>query len=207
MNDPGTTVEEESDMERIPPLKPADWSAELRAFFAEFRSRVHDGGPAPANTRSGTNLLGTLARYPAFTMAFLPFNGHLLYGTKLSDRQRELLILRVAHLWDSDYEWAQHAVLGGNAGLTAAEIARIADGPAAPGWTAAESALLRAADELRGSGSVAESTWQALTQDFDEQQLMDIVFTVGTYAMLAMAMRSFGVRPEPDLEPYLPVRE
>ncbi|WP_231508678.1 carboxymuconolactone decarboxylase family protein [Nocardia carnea] len=199
--------DKELQMERIPPLKPAEWSAELRAFFADFRTRVHHGGPAPANTRSGTNLLGTLARHPAFTMAFLPFNGHLLYGTALSDRQRELLILRVAHLWNSDYEWAQHAVLGGNAGLTEEEIRRIAEGPDAAGWSPVEAALLRAADELRESGAVGDTAWQALAAEFDEQQLMDIVFTVGAYAMLAMAMRSFGVRPEPDLEPYLPVRQ
>ena len=192
-------------MERIPPLNPREWPAELRAFFADFRSQVHHGGPAPANTQSGINLLGTLARYPAFTMAFLPFNGHLLYGTKLTDRQRELLILRVANRWDSDYEWAQHVVLGGNAGLGDDEIARIATGPDAAGWTPEEAALLRAADELRGTGSVGERTWRALAVTFDEQQLMDIVFTVGTYAMLAMALRSFGVRPEPGLAPYLPV--
>lgn len=199
--------DKELQMERIPPLKPAEWSAELRAFFADFRTRVHHGGPAPANTRSGTNLLGTLARHPAFTMAFLPFNGHLLYGTTLSDRQRELLILRVAHLWDSDYEWAQHAVLGGNAGLTDAEIRRIAEGSDAAGWSPVDAALLRAAEELRESGAVGDTAWQALATEFDEQQLMDIVFTVGAYAMLAMAMRSFGVRPEPDLAPYLPVRQ
>lgn len=194
-------------MERIPPLKPADWSPELLTFFRDFRTRVHNGGPAPSNTQSGTNLLGTLARYPAFTMAFLPFNGHLLYGTALSDRQREMLILRVAHLWDSDYEWAQHAVLGGNAGISDDEIARIAAGPDAPGWTPAESALLRAADELRTDGVIGENTWQVLTGEFGEQQLMDIVFTVGSYAMLAMALRSFGVRPEPGLLPYLPVAQ
>ncbi|MFI5720521.1 carboxymuconolactone decarboxylase family protein [Nocardia sp. NPDC051750] len=207
MSEPDTPVDKELDMERISPLKPADWSDELRAFFADYRSRLHRGGPAPANTRSGTNLLGTLARYPAFTMAFLPFNGHLLYGTTLSERQREILILRVAHLWESDYEWAQHAVLGGNAGLTDEEIRGIAAGPDAPGWKPVEAALLRAADELREAGEVGEDTWRVLAADFDDHQLMDIVFTVGTYAMLAMAMRSFGVRPDPDLEAYLPVRQ
>ncbi|MEV0362634.1 carboxymuconolactone decarboxylase family protein [Nocardia fusca] len=191
-------------MERIPPLNPGDWPPELRKFFADFRSRVHHGGPAPENTRSGVNLLGTLARYPGFTMAFLPFNGHFLYDSKLTGRQREILILRVAHLWDSEYEWAQHVVLGGNAGLTGEEIARIAAGPEAPGWSPEEAVLLRAAGELHRTGVVGDDTWQVLAERFDSQQLMDIVFTVGTYAMLAMALRSFGVRPEPDLEPYLP---
>ncbi|MEU4840356.1 hypothetical protein [Nocardia testacea] len=52
---------------------------------------------------------------------------------------------------------------------------------------------------------VGDDTWRVLAETFDPQQLMDIVFTVGTYAMPAMALRSFGVRPEPDVEPYLPV--
>ncbi|WP_416565942.1 carboxymuconolactone decarboxylase family protein [Nocardia testacea] len=145
-------------MERIPPLKPREWPSELREFFAGFRSRVHRGGPAPENTRSGVNLLGTLARYPAFTMAFLPFNGHFLFDTKLTDRQREMLILRVAHLWDSEYEWAQHVVLGGHAGLTGAEIARIAVCPDAPGRPPEEAALLRAAGELHRAGVVGDDT-------------------------------------------------
>jgi len=33
----------------------------------------------------------------------------------------------------------------------------------------------------------------------DEQQLMDLVFTVGAYEVLAMALKSFGVQLDPDL--------
>lgn len=33
---------------------------------------------------------------------------------------------------------------------------------------------------------------------------MDVVFTVGCYSMLAMALRSFGVQPEEALVPFLP---
>ena len=46
---------------------------------------------------------------------------------------------------------------------------------------------------------VADATWQALAAELDVHQLMDLVFTVGAYDQLAMAMRSFGVELDDDL--------
>jgi 4-carboxymuconolactone decarboxylase len=47
---------------------------------------------------------------------------------------------------------------------------------------------------------VADETWAVLAAELDEQQLMDLVFTVGAYDLLAMAMRSFGVELDEDLQ-------
>ncbi|GAB2658650.1 carboxymuconolactone decarboxylase family protein [Nocardia goodfellowii] len=192
-------------MPRIPPTPEPDWSAEMTAFIQEFRNSARTGKPK-AQRQSGANLLGTLARYPALAQPFLLFNRHLLQGNSLSVRHRELLILRVAHLRGSDYEWAQHVLLAADAGLGPRDIARIAAGPDTPGWPPTEQNLLRSADELLLDGSITESTWHALAAEFTEHQLMDIVFTVGAYALVAMALRSFGVEPEPGLVPHLPVR-
>ena len=38
-----------------------------------------------------------------------------------------------------------------------------------------------------------------LAADFDDRQLMDVVFTVGAYEVLAMALRTFGVPLDDDL--------
>ena len=59
--------------------------------------------------------------------------------------------------------------------------------------------MLQAAEELVAEGMVSDPTWQALADQLDEQQLMDLVFTVGTYEILAMAFRSFGVELDDDL--------
>ena len=61
--------------------------------------------------------------------AFNTFNGHVLFGTTLTARQRELLVLRVASRRGADYEWAQHVVLGHDAGLSTDEIVRVELGP------------------------------------------------------------------------------
>lgn len=193
-------------MPRISPVTKPEWSPEMTAFVDGFRASVIGAKQADEN-QSGSNLLGTLARYPALAQPFLTFNRHLLSGTSLTVRQRELVILRVAHLRQCEYEWAQHVILAARAGLDAQEIARIGAEPGAAEWKPIERALLGAVDELLADGTVAEQTWTVLAGELDEEQLMDLVFTIGTYAMVAMALRSFGVEPEPALLPYLPDRQ
>jgi len=147
----------------------------------------------------GLNVLGMLALHPELTTAFHTFNGHVLFATTLSVRQRELIVLRVAAVRGSDYEWAQHAVLAGDAGIAADEVARIAAGPDAPGWAPLDAALLRAVDELIAEAMITDATWAALAAEMDTKQLMDVIFTVGAYDVLAMALRSFGIELDADL--------
>ncbi len=101
---------------------------------------------------------------------------------------------------ESAYEWAQHVVLGENAGLNRDEIRLIADGPGAPGWSSLEGAMISAVDELIYEAMISDVTWDRLTTELSDQQLMDLVFTVGAYDLLAMAFRSFRVALDEDLE-------
>lgn len=192
-------------MARIVPIGRNEWSPKLVTYMSEFRAKVK-GERNNAGRPGGANLLGTLAVHPELAQSFLTFNGHILYGATISARIRELLVLRVASVRQSDYEWAQHTLLAADAGLTPDEIARATQGPEAEGWSSVDRNLLRAADELVLDGVVSAPTWKELSAEFDDRQLMDIVFTVGTYELLAKALRTFEVEPEPDLVPYLPVR-
>jgi AhpD family alkylhydroperoxidase len=152
------------------------------------------------NRPKGLNVLGTLAQHPALATAYHTFNGHILFATTLSERQRELLVLRVAAVRQCEYEWAQHLVLAADVGLTDDDVARIAAGPDADGWASLDGAMVRAVDELLGDGVIADETWAVLAAGLGTQQLMDLVFTVGAYETLALAMRSFGMRLDDDLD-------
>jgi alkylhydroperoxidase family enzyme len=186
---------------RIPPLAPAEWPAGMRDALAALRPAEprhpfpERGGDRP----KGLNVLGTLAHHPALTRAYHTFNGHVLFATTLSERQRELLVLRVAAVRGSEYEWLQHVVLGRDVGLDGDDIARIAAGPGVDGWAPLDAALVRAVDELLADALIADDTWAALAAELDERQLMDLVFTVGAYDALAMALRSFRVPLDDDL--------
>ncbi len=186
---------------RIPPLPPKEWPREMREALAALRPPdPRHALPLRRDDRpKGLNVLGTLAHHPALTRAFNTFNGHVQFATTLSPRQRELLILRVAKLRHSEYEWAQHVVMAGDSGLSEREIARVANRPDAPEWSPLERAMLAAVDELVAAATVTDATWAALAAELDQQQLMDLVFTVGAYDTLAMAFRSFGVELDADL--------
>ena len=90
-------------------------------------------------------------------------------------------------------------MLAGDVGLHADEVARIAEGPHVPGWSRLDGAMVSAVDELIGEGEIADATWQLLTSELDEQQIMDLVFTVGAYETLALAFKSFGIELDDDL--------
>ena len=151
------------------------------------------------------NIFRTLGRHPELMKRWLVFGNHIMGKSTLAPRERELVILRVGWLCQAGYEWGQHVLIGRASGLGDEEIERIADGPEAEGWSEVERALLRATDELHGDAFISDATWQALAETFSDQQLMDLIFTVGQYNLVSMALNSMGVQPEEGL-PRLPQR-
>jgi 4-carboxymuconolactone decarboxylase len=170
--------------QRIAPLTEAELSEEQRELLSKG-GRVRD-----------LNIFRTLVRYPELYRAFMRFGGHILGTSSLDPRSREILILRAGHLSKCAYEVHQHNRIGKLAGLNDAELERIAVGPSAPEWTERERTLLRAADELHGQQRVSDATWAALSKDWNDKQLMDLVFTVGQYTMVSMFLSTFGVQIE-----------
>ena len=120
-------------MPRIPPLPPKEWPTEYRAAMAALRPpNPRHSSPSTEHRPKGLNVLGTFAHHPALAQAYYTFNGHVLLATTLTERQRELIIMRVAAVRKSGYEWAQHLFVARDAGLTEEEIGRIGYGPDAP---------------------------------------------------------------------------
>ncbi|MER5756377.1 carboxymuconolactone decarboxylase family protein [Streptomyces sp. NPDC002088] len=189
---------------RMSPLPIRQWPPEMRAALAALTPPVarHPVPERGADRPKGLNALGTMAHYPELTRAFHVFNGHVLFATSLSLRQRELTVLRISAVRGAVYEWTQHTWMARNeAGMTDDEIGRVAEGPDAPGWSDEDRALLRAVDELIAHAHIGDSTWQELGTVLEERQLMDLVFTVGAYDTLAMAFKTFGVELDDELSP------
>jgi alkylhydroperoxidase family enzyme len=139
----------------------------------------------------------TLGRHPRLFRRWLPFSAALLLRGDLARAERELVILRTAWRCGSWYEWAQHAALAQRASLDVHDIARVVEGPAAPGWGPRQRLLLVATDELHDRRVITDRTWQALAAELTERQLVELCLLVGHYEMLAMTLNSLGVEPEP----------
>jgi alkylhydroperoxidase family enzyme len=169
---------------RIAPLQDSELTDEQRAALA----------PMSANGRPPLNIFRTLARAPKALTRFNEWGAYVLSRrNSLPAREREIVILRVGYLCRSGYEFTQHTRIGLNEGLSADEIARIKQGPDA-GWSDADAALIRAADELVKDHFVSDATWAALSRHFDEKHRMDVVFTAGQYTQVSMFLNTFGVQ-------------
>ena len=83
------------------------------------------------------------------------------------------------------------------------EIDRVDKAPTHRGGRRSSSAILRAVDELVGDAFVTDETWSVLAEELDTQQLMDLIFTVGCYDLIAMFFKSSGVQVDDDLTRYL----
>jgi alkylhydroperoxidase family enzyme len=178
---------------RIPPLPPEEWEGDVK--------RILDTVPPGIERRLGdNNIFPTFARHPDLFRAWLPFGGFLLTAGKLSGHDRELLILRTAVNCRSSYEWGQHVRISLDGGIEREVIDRVLEGPDADGWAPHEAALLRAADELHADSRVSDATWEALTDTYDTEQLMEATIVVGHYHMVAFALNSFGVELDEGLE-------
>jgi 4-carboxymuconolactone decarboxylase len=147
------------------------------------------------NPQGAGTLLSTLVRHPKLTRAYLKFSTYLLYGSTLPPRIREQVILRVAHRRGCSYEWSHHVEMGKEVGLSDSDIEAIRSGSADSEF---DRALICAVDELDEKTNISNQTWAALGEQLDEHQRMDLVFTIGNYIALAMALNTFGVEVERD---------
>ena len=148
------------------------------------------------------NIFRVLMNHPQLARRWAVFAAHVLHKQTLPPRERELLILRIGWLCRSGYEWGQHVVIGRSTGLTDEEIASIAEGPDAVRWSTEDRALLRATDELHEDAFVSDATWAELSKSWNTQQLMDLVFTVGQYNLVSMALNTLGVQLDAGLEGF-----
>lgn len=182
----------------------------LRGRLAAADRYLADGPDAPPLP----GILGLFGHHPALAARWLEWNAGLLEAPSLDPRDRELLILRVGWRAQCRYEWAQHVGLAQRAGLTAEQVAAVAgegdDGGGADPWSERDRLLLAAVDQMVAEHRVGDATWWGLTAHFDEPQLLELLFVVGSYLCLALVLNSVDLAPDPgtdDGRGRLPGRE
>jgi AhpD family alkylhydroperoxidase len=142
------------------------------------------------------NLFLTLGRHRRLFRGWLRFAAHLMPGGRISRRDTELVILRVGHRNECEYELAQHRRLARRAGLSDLEIARVVDGPEAPGWSERDRLLLQVTDELHDRRDLTDATWSLLRSHLDEVESIELVLLVAHYEMLATAIGTLRIEPD-----------
>jgi 4-carboxymuconolactone decarboxylase len=172
---------------RIAQLVPDQWTDEVRDVLAIFESGANN------------NIVKSLAQNPPTANLFLTFNRHLLRTATLPARLRQLAIMRVAWSRGCVYMWSSHLRMSLRIGLTEADFEALKRDPREAHWAEFEKRLVMATDELIEHSDLAHDSWQALSEQLDTQQLIDFLFTVGTYISLALVFNAMRIEREPEL--------
>lgn len=175
---------------RIPPANREELSDKGKEYLAIVE------GPDGRKGGSKSNIVMTLAHHPDLALPYFNFGHHVLGASTLPGRVREIATLRTAWLHHSDYQWNKHAASALKIGVTQAEVDATKTGADDPVWSASDQYIIRAVDQLKHTTAIDDETWQGLAQQLDQKQLLDFVFTVGHYAMLAMFLQAVRVQEE-----------
>lgn len=185
--------------ERLWPLPADQWSGAEYSAFGELLGipgdKVPRAGSGHAYDPVRFEVIGLLVRHPDLAREFLAYNSFLQQRGELPARLRELAILRVAHQRRAAYEWGQHVRMAGDNGISDNDIAELARGNS--GFAGTDRLILESTDELLANGHTEWATWQRLAGGVGERQAMELIFVVGTYALLAMAFRTWRLPAAP----------
>lgn len=171
---------------RIAPLKPEEFTPEVRKITDDLQKAVGltPDGKVP-------DFVATMLRYPLLHHVHTELALVLMTKGTLSDRDRELAVLRVGWLCQAPFEWNAHVNVGKRvAGLTSEEIDRVTVGSSAPEWNDDDRAILRAVEELQEDAMISEETWASLAGRLNAQQLLELPILVGQYQGVAYLQNS-----------------
>lgn len=174
--------------QRIAPLAPEALGPEVMSLVERIHASIGLTSPPVID-----DYFRTVAKHPQIFRHQLE-TGTTLFTGKLPPRDRELAVLRIAWLLRAPYEWGEHVKIAKRYDVALDEIERVIEGSAAAGWTAHETAILRAVEELLSQQAMADATWAALAQGWDEPQLIEFLAMVGHYVATALLQNALRVR-------------
>ena len=139
-------------------------------------------------------LFNVLGQHKLLFLAWLPYSGMLLgVLSKLPVKDAEVVILRVGHLRDCEYELQQHRRLARTRGIGPELQAKIFEGPDAEGLTDRQSALITATDEFVINRGVSPETWAMLASHLTTAQLIEFCMLAAQYDGLAATITTLNL--------------
>ena len=163
------------------------------------RVRLVEKGQAPPEVRETfqkvesngarvLNLHKAVANSPYVLRNFIRLGNSLLARTELEPRLRELAILRVATLSESEYEWTQHVPLALEVGVSGEQVGAISNWKESAVFSDLERAVLEYTDEAAQSVRVKDKTFTTLQEYLSEQSIVELTLSIGYWGMVARVL-------------------
>ena len=162
-------------MARVRLIEKEQASPEVREIF----QKIEDNGARILN------LYKVAAHSPKVFLNLIRLGNSVIGRMELSPKLREIVILRVATLTGSEYEWAQHVPVALQVGVSQKQLDAISDWKNSPEFNDEERAVLQYTDEVAQKVKVTDQTFDRLKNLFNEQAIVELTITIGYYGMLA----------------------
>lgn len=113
--------------------------------------------------------------------------GHLMrFGSRLRDRDRELVTLATGRALSCAFVWESHLDAAAAAGVSAETVEMLQGDPVSLGTR--ERVLVSFVDELCGTATVSDGTFDAVRELLEPPEIVELATTVGYYTMLGYVM-------------------
>jgi 4-carboxymuconolactone decarboxylase len=181
--------------DRLRPIPPEEWTAAQREAASAIVNGPRGGlyGPFVPLLRS-PELMGHVQR----------LGEYLRYRSAIGVRLSELAILVTARAWDQQVEWAIHAPIAQQAGITADVVEAIARRERPKAMLADEEAVYDFCMELHRDKRVSDRIYNDALALFGEQGVVDLMGVNGYYTLLAMVMNAAQTEAPPSSASPLP---
>ncbi|MBU1168620.1 MAG: carboxymuconolactone decarboxylase family protein [Proteobacteria bacterium] len=148
------------------------------------------------NWDDSLNVFKVLANSPVVYDAFGMLGGKLFFDAELNPKYRELVILRIAILKKSRYEWAQHVPLAFTTGITAEQVTGLINWESSNLFSPEERTILRYTDEVIRDTRPTDQTFQDAAIFLSKQSLTELTLAIGYWNMVALFLNTLKVEVE-----------
>jgi 4-carboxymuconolactone decarboxylase len=163
--------------ERMPPIPPEKMSDAQKKVVADVVS-----GPRGRLSPPFVPML----RSPELLARMQRIGEYLIYHNSLNPRIFEMSVMMLARQWTQQFEWRHHYPLALKAGVSQDALDAIAAGRRPPALADDEAIAYDFVSELLANKSVSDATYARFLDRFGEQNLTDLIGTMGFYTAIAM---------------------
>jgi alkylhydroperoxidase family enzyme len=172
-----------SDTPRLPLLTEPAGDPEIAAMFSEVRSR----------TGRLLNLHRVMGYAPRLAKASMDVALAIRTGTLLPRPLVELVILRTAQSFGSDYEWQQHHPMALAIGMSERQIEALQVWSDSDLFSDKERAALGFCDSIIAKTPLAATAFARLREHFSPREIVELAVVVSEYLATAHFVRALGV--------------
>ncbi len=182
---------------RLEVLRPDRLTPAQRALYDAVVGGPRGAGPQAFPLVDGDGgLAGPFNAFllaPQIGQALQAVGAAIRYGGRLTGREREIAVLRVATRHDCAFERYAHEAVGRQVGLTDDELRSLRERDTPAVGDDRERLVATTTDRLLADGDLDDAAYAAAVEALGEAVLFELLTLVGYYGTLALQLRVFRV--------------